>query len=129
MRKDYQKYFFEVNINVINLGGILYEESDLRSVFSFPNGWKLLFDCERYYVVAFSLILVSPSDEKFDLALLMELFENNGGHNYGPPTIENYFHFIKGEWDRIFDDEILYKYKYKKLELDKFKLLNKGANK
>lgn len=97
MREDYQKLFLQVCAGVASLGGVLIEESDLEAIFSLSNDKFLSFECERYYVPAFNMFLSSKKkpNEKFEIGVLMNVFERIRKDGYGPATIENQFNFLR----------------------------------
>lgn len=117
MRSDYEKIFKEVYSRVIRLGGRLVKDTCLCAEFILPKDWQLLLKGEKVYAPAFSLILLSPSGDEFEIRLIMKAFEAIYDKNYGLPTIEREFDFLEQERLLVFEDINLYKKKYKELLL------------
>jgi hypothetical protein len=120
MREDYEPYFRQLMSRVTELGFASVKEEELRAEFLLHCGWKLTFECERYYGPMFSLFVVPPSSlskrkRGYEVGLLMLVFEKLEGNKYGKPTIDAQIDFLVKEGDKLFSDPGMYEAEYSKL--------------
>lgn len=122
MRADYSTLFQELQTELTGAGFeySVIEETELTAVLLLSTGWTLVFEGERYYGPAFS-IFVAPkledvkAEQRFAVFLLMRVFENRSGKNYGKPSIRNQILFLAEEKFHIFSDLKDYELDYKHL--------------
>lgn len=114
MRADYNVYFNELKIKLKSLGVRLIYESDLLAEFLIENtnGWSLIFDCERYCGPSFTIEVKNPVYGRYAVWILMDVFKDLKGIEYGAPTIDNQIKFVVNERKDIFSNVQLYKNEY-----------------
>ena len=120
MRNDYEPYFRQLKAALTGLGYVSVRERELDAEFELYSGWKLSFEGERYSGPMFGLFVVTPNrpenrQQRYEVGLLMQSFENLFHKSYGKPTIENQVDFLIREKDRVFGNTSLYEGEYSKL--------------
>lgn len=119
MRSDYQIYFVELRQYLFEIGAVCLEECELRSTFLLSGGWKLYFDCERYYGPSWLISIIAPdTNQSYAVWVLMRVFEGLTGDTYGSPTIKNQVAFVDAEGKRLFGDTAFYSKEYYKYNLN-----------
>ena len=120
MRRDYEPYFRQLQQGILPLGYVAVEESELEAQFILGSGWRVSFECERYYGPMFGLFIVPPQPlvkraRGYEVGQLMEVFEQRDGVRYGKPTLENQINFLTSHQSRIFADPASYEGDYARL--------------
>lgn len=121
MRYDYQSYFEKLKTEIAKLNYKEIREGELVAEFTLASGWEINFECERYYGPAFTIWINPPRSKEssvkksFAVWLLMRVFSEKTGKDYGKPSIENQARFMVEESPKIFDDIDFYKDEYSKL--------------
>lgn len=119
MRNDYEPYFQNLRGKLSALGYSAVRESYLEAQFVLYSGWTLSFECERYYAPMFGIYIIPPNPSarknRYEVGLLMQVFEKLQGKSYGKPTIDAQVDFLVEEKDRVFGDPALYEAEYASL--------------
>lgn len=120
MREDYEAYFQQLKNALNQLGYVSVHTEELTAEFFLLTGWKLSFECERYYGPMFGIFIIPPNPlnnrrRGYEVGLLMQVFEKLTGKTYGKPTIEKQVSFLIQEKDRVFGDPSYYESDYSKL--------------
>ena len=119
MREDYQALFNELLRRLAPLNPIRDKQDELYAEVSLSNGWSIGVEGERLYGPTFTIYLIPRTcragQDGYAVWLLMRLFAEMTGRDYGPPNIEGQVNFLILECDRLFFEEHLYKLRYDEL--------------
>lgn len=122
MRPDYAPYFqeFQSELSKVGLDYAVVYDSELTALLQLNSGWVLSFDCERYYVPAFT-VSIAPSTKDamvgkgYALRILMKVFEKKRNREYGLPNFHNEALFLATEKKVIFEAPDYYTAEYERL--------------
>lgn len=119
MREDYEPYFKELQQALLPLGYTTLQTTELDAQFFLANGWRVSFECERYYGPMFGLFVVSPVPGKrnrgYEVGHLMEAFGLRDGVDYGKPSLQNQASFLITHRNEVFSDPVAYDKDYSKV--------------
>ena len=96
MISEYENVLTSIKPTLEEVGFFLTENSDFWAEFKTSDGWKIVFEGERYYRPLFDIRITLP-EEKIDysVGILMKCFWELNGGDSNPPNAVNQANFIK----------------------------------
>lgn len=96
MTPEYQSILSEIRSQFADAGFCLTADSDFWAEFQTTDGWKLIFEGERYYGPLIDIKVIPPDEELgYSVYKLMDCFCKATGEELGPPSALNQANFVK----------------------------------
>ncbi|NVJ91093.1 MAG: hypothetical protein HWE34_05525 [Methylocystaceae bacterium] len=114
MIDDYQEFLLKIKDQVSKIGMKLVKDTDYSAEFERPDGYRLVFEGERYYRPLVGISIRPPGEiEDFSLSILMKVYQNQESITLPAPSLDNQIDFLIANIDGWIWNTEHYKKAYK----------------